>query len=154
MTTSKRFWLIAAVIMLPAGALAHAGATGVVKERMDLMIEMAGAMKRTLAALRAEAPIDGDAVTTDIRLVVDHSNNMLALFPPGSSGPPSESKPAVWQQWDAFRELAEDSAVKAEELMRAVEFGERNAAMRRFAALGRSCSACHTRFRASDKKAF
>ncbi len=155
MAAIRRLWLIAAVVMLPAaGALAHAGATGVVKERMDLMVEMAGAMKRTLGALRADAPLDGDAVTRDIRLVADHSRDMLHLFPAGSDDPPSESKPAVWQEWDAFRQLAEDSAGKAEALVRAVEFGERDAAMRRFADLGRSCGTCHSRFRASDKKAF
>jgi cytochrome c556 len=146
--------LAVAALLAAGGALAHGGASGIVKERMDMMVAMAGAMKRTLAALRADVPLDRTAAVADIRMVADHSRDMLKLFPAGSGAKPSEARPAVWREWADFEALAEDSAVRAEALIRAIEFGEEKTALRRFAELGRSCSACHERFRASDKEAF
>ncbi len=45
-----------------AGAFAHGGASGIVKERMDAMDEMGDVMKSLTAIMRGEKDYDADAV--------------------------------------------------------------------------------------------
>ncbi|MEX2643063.1 MAG: cytochrome c [Acetobacterales bacterium] len=123
---------------------------GVVKERKVLMSEMAASMKRILFSLASAAPGDG-GIAADARTLVLHAGEIGRLFPDGSLGGSTEASPEIRRRRDEFRELAEETAGLADALLRAVEFGERDTALRRFPALGRSCSDCHARFRIPDE---
>ena len=122
----------------------------VVKERKALMSEMAAAMKRSLFVLGSAAPGDG-AIAVDARTLVLHAAEVERLFPEGSFEGPTEASPEIRRRWDEFRDLARQAGGRADALLRAVEFGERDTALRRLSALGRSCGDCHARFRIPDE---
>lgn len=113
-----------AALGLATAALAHAGATGVVKERMDAMKSMGDAIKAIKPMMSGEAEYDAatvrDAAQTIERL---SGKTMTGKFPEGSTGHPSEAKPEIWSDWERFQALAEDLAVAARGLGLAADNG-------------------------------
>lgn len=88
-------------------ALAHGGAKGIVKERMDAMAAMQKATKAITPIMRGAVTYDAQAVRIYATAVEAHSGAaMTKLFPEGSGGMPSEAKDAVWSEWEKFDELA------------------------------------------------
>lgn len=91
-----------------AAALAHGGATGIVKERMDAMGAMSDVMKALTPMMRGEIEYDADAVRKGAAQIGDHAGaTMTKLFPEGSGGEPSEARDEIWERWDEFQEVAE-----------------------------------------------
>ncbi|MGB0671909.1 MAG: c-type cytochrome [Rhodospirillales bacterium] len=87
---------------------AHGGATGVVKERMTLMEGIGDAVKALAAMMKGEADYDAEKVKSLASGIADHAGKrMVDLFPKGTSGHPSEAKPAIWDKWDTFQGLAD-----------------------------------------------
>ena len=115
MTRSFRFAAVAAAALLLVGVAgiglvsAHDGATGVVKERMDLMKGIGDAMKRLAAMFQGEADYDADAVREAAETIRARGGaHMTALFPEDSLHKPSEALPTVWEDWAAFERYAKD----------------------------------------------
>ncbi|PLX37143.1 MAG: cytochrome C [Hyphomicrobiales bacterium] len=105
-----------------AAALAHGGAVGVVKERMDAMSAMAKAVKATAEMFKGTAPYDADAVKRTAAIINKHSGDALTkLFPQGSSHPPSEARKAIWRDWQTFADLARRLEVQSAGLAAAAE---------------------------------
>lgn len=122
----KRFLALGLVSSLSIGsfAFAHGGATGIVKERMDNMGVMGEALKALSLMMRKEQPYNIDAVEKAARILQMHSGEELtSLFPEGSNGAPSETKPEVWQQWEEFSALAEQLNLYAKALEAAAPNG-------------------------------
>lgn len=91
-----------------AGAFAHGGATGIVKERMDLMDGIGKAMKSLTAMMRGKESYDMELVRSLARKIAEHGGEtMTNLFPEGSLQESSEALPAVWTDWGRFSGLAE-----------------------------------------------
>ncbi|MEK9722941.1 MAG: hypothetical protein VW405_05580 [Rhodospirillaceae bacterium] len=61
--------LVALAAALPAGAPAHEGATGVVKERMELMEDLGRALKALAPMVKGQAPFDAARVKAYARLI-------------------------------------------------------------------------------------
>lgn len=116
---------LALVASITAGvALAHGGATGVVKERMDGMAAMQKAVKAVTPIMRGQAEYDANAVRSFAAAVEMHSGEaMTKLFPEGTGGKPSEAKAEVWSDWDGFETLAMDLKVLAKALAEAADNG-------------------------------
>ncbi|MEH6579837.1 MAG: cytochrome c [Amphritea sp.] len=88
-------------------AVAHGGASGVVKERMDLMDSMKDAMKSLKAIFKGDVAYDPEAVRQAALVIRDSAGEkMTSLFPQGSLHKPSEAKSEIWQEWDRFDLLA------------------------------------------------
>lgn len=88
-------------------ALAHAGATGIVKERMDAMVALRDGVRDVTPMMRGQIEYDAAAVEGFAQLLQEHSGEaMTDLFPEGSGGMPSRAQNAVWTDWDEFEELA------------------------------------------------
>jgi cytochrome c556 len=97
----------AALALASAGALGHSGATGVVKQRMELMDNIGNAMKSLTAMMRGKETYDAARVRDLARLIGDHGGeSMTGLFPEGSIMGPSEALPAIWTDWEHFSSLA------------------------------------------------
>lgn len=113
------------VASITAGvALAHGGATGVVKERMDGMAAMQKAVKAVTPIMRGQAEYDANAVRSFAAAVEMHSGEaMTKLFPEGTGGKPSEAKAEVWSDWEGFETLAMDLKVLAKALAEAADNG-------------------------------
>lgn len=88
-------------------ALAHTGATGVVKERMDGMVALRDGVRTVTPMMRGQADYDADAVASFAQILQDHSGEaMTELFPEGSGGGVSKAQDAVWTDWEEFEALA------------------------------------------------
>lgn len=109
--------LTLAATVFAAVALAHSGATGVVKERMDAMDAMGHAIKRVAPMFQGELGYDADAVREAAETFRSHAGEaMTRLFPKGSNGKPSEAMDTIWRNWDEFAALAERLGTYAEGL--------------------------------------
>lgn len=100
--------LASALAVAGQTVFAHSGATGVVKERMDGMGVMKGAMKTLTPMMRGQVEYDAAVVHNQARDISRHAGATLTkLFPEGSTDHPSEARLEIWQDWDAFSFLAE-----------------------------------------------
>lgn len=112
----NRNLLIAAAVAaaIPLGglaALAHEGATGVVKERMVLMEGFGDAMKSLTAMMRGKQSYDADRVRAAASKIADHGGESLTrLFPENSLDAPTIATPAIWTDWERFSALANQLA--------------------------------------------
>lgn len=142
-------------------AVAHGGATGVVKQRMDAMGEIKAAMKALKATLpdAAESADARQKAVLAAELIRDRAGtHMTDLFPEGSLKKPSEATPAVWQDWTAFQAYAGELRAVAGALAIAVGGDGSQAAggpadlrgLSPMELLGRTaetCKSCHKDFR-------
>ncbi|WP_415886490.1 c-type cytochrome [Neptuniibacter sp. QD37_6] len=100
-----------AVMMLgqPLAAYAHGGATGIVKERMDAMEDMKGAMKTVSDMFKGKIPYEPVQVRVAAETINMHAGeNLTKLFPEGSLDHPTEAKAEIWQDWDRFQHLSKE----------------------------------------------
>lgn len=105
-------------------AIAHGGATGIVKERMESMKAMGKVMKSTSAMFKGETAYDADAVKAAAEIIKSHSGDALTkLFPKGSDHKPSEALPEIWTDWDQFQALAKRLEILGEGLAKAAPNG-------------------------------
>ncbi len=120
-----KIWITAIAISgVGLAALAHSGATGVMKERMDAMGEMGDAMKRLAPMMRGQTGYDPDVVRNAANTMIGHAGTqMTGLFPEGSNGAPSEALDAIWEDWEEFAALAEALRTSAEGMKLAADNG-------------------------------
>ena len=98
-------------------ALAHSGATGIVKERMDGMKAMSEVVKSLSAMMRGDTTYDPETVRKGAAVIRSHAGKGLTnLFPEGSQKHGSEAKPEIWSNWQMFSEFASQLEVYAEGL--------------------------------------
>lgn len=112
--TTNRYRLLAALLgmsllaAVPGTTLAHKGATGAVKQRMELMESVGKAMKTLTRIFKGEVDYDAEAVKTAAVQIQGHGGEQLAkLFPEGSLDGPTEASPKIWQDWSTFSTLWE-----------------------------------------------
>ncbi|MDN3648827.1 cytochrome c [Reinekea marina] len=128
------------------GALAHDGATGVVKQRMDAMSAIGNANKSLSNIARGRADFDLDTVTSAAASIAEHSQaSALEFFVEGTEGGVSDAKAEIWQDWEKFSGLMTDlnrAAVSLSQISAQDEFA---AAYKDVTA---TCGSCHKAFRA------
>ena len=162
--------LLAAAVALSVflssfAVIAHRGATGIVKQRMDAMEDMGRAMKALRAMLRGTQPYDAEQVRTYAKVIAGHGDRKLtALFPEGSLHSPTRAKSSIWDDWERFAAMARELAVLAGALADAASnerrpgaappTGERTprdltalAPDAVFMRLQKNCADCHRAFR-------
>lgn len=139
-------------LIISGFTLAHQGATGVVKERMELMKALGDHMKSMAAMVKGKVPFDAGQMAAGAQAIQDKAPKMVHLFPEGSLRKPSEALPSIWQQWDKFSELAERLTSEAGGLSDIAVAGSRREIMVQFTRVGKTCSGCHTDFRKEQKK--
>ena len=94
-------------LSISALVLAHGGATGVIKERMDLMGNLKGAMKALKPMMRGQEDYNMDTVKQNAVIIRDNAGeHMTKLFPEGSLKKPSEATPEIWTKWEEFQRIA------------------------------------------------
>ena len=109
--------LITSVIIASIGvaAMAHNGAKGIVKERMDGMSAMSKAVKALTPIMRGTAEYDADKVRSAADVMIKHAGEqMTSLFPEGTGGMPSAALPAVWDNWEEFSKISNELKAYAE----------------------------------------
>ena len=159
-------------------ALSHGGATGVVKNRMDLMGELKRGMKSLSSMYKGDKQYDPLLVRHASDIIKSHSGSaMTKFFPEGSLHEHSEAKDNIWQQWEDFVELAEQQYLISHALSSAANNTPEEPSLKIsnmmggdllkdsiankvdlatlpsnqvFKLLIDNCSSCHTRFRVAD----
>jgi cytochrome c556 len=127
---------------------AHSGATGVVKERMDMMKGMGDAMKAMGPMFKGEAPFDAALVAEKAAHLAEHARKIPEMTPEGSIEHPSEALPIIWEDWDGNVESAEKLAEEGAELHEVASNGADQAAAReKFLDVSKTCGGCHDKFR-------
>ena len=100
------FAFISVTGMISSG-LAHKGATGVVKKRMDTMKEMKGQLKVIDQMLVGKKPYSDKKIRQSLDYIRAHAGTSLTmLFPKGTAHKPSEADPLIWKNWEEFKRLA------------------------------------------------
>ena len=108
-------------------ALAHGKATGIVKERMDGMVELQEAMKAIGPMMQGKTDFDANVVREQAARMKAHAGDSISeKFPEGSGGMPSEANAEIWQDWETFVDLA----IRLEMLSTALEQGAENGLMK------------------------
>lgn len=140
-------------------SLAHGGASGVVKERMQAMETMGDHAEAVGDMLKGKRPLEPEAIRTAAAAFVEHGQRIPELFPDNEAsreGAKTEALPAIWEEWERFSELAsrfvelsgglattadalEPGATLADPAARAVKAA--------FFRTAKNCSGCHERFR-------
>ena len=145
--------LISAVgIALSCSALAHEGhehATGVVRERMELMTDMGQRLLAISKRLRANK--DLESITNDARDIRELASKITSLFPPGSTQFPTAAKPAIWHEWDDFIAKSKSVETETEKLMN-TSTRDGDALRAQFRAVAFACDGCHEKYRIPKEK--
>jgi cytochrome c556 len=130
-------------------AFAHDHATGVVKERMQMMESMAKRMK----AIRERIDRKGDlaAIKSDAEAIASQAPHLVHLFPPGSTQKPTDARSAIWQRWPDFERKANELEAESKKLVTASpdDYGGMSAQVR---AVTQTCVACHEKYRTKRGK--
>ncbi|WP_417795260.1 c-type cytochrome [Terasakiella pusilla] len=138
---------ISALLLSSFSANAHDGATGVVKERMDLMKSI-GKNTKTIA------PIAMGSMDMDLKTVEEGATNIakaakeaLTKYPEGSLDDITEAKENIWTDWAKFEDLMKDLSSNAEALAKLAADGEEFELTDAFTKMAGTCKKCHMEFR-------
>ncbi|MEC8061228.1 MAG: cytochrome c [Pseudomonadota bacterium] len=139
-----------AVVLLVVSAstiAAHSGATGVVKERMMLMKQMAKDTKALAKMAFGKTAYDAAAVRQHAGEIEKRAGAaMTELFPAGSEVAPSEANADIWRSWDKFTAIAAELESAASAMAAGADQGPA-AAKAAFGRVAGTCKACHSAFR-------
>ena len=139
--------VVCCALIAVAPVAAHKEATGIVKERMDLMSALGQAMKTLKAMARASIPVDAAVLLSSAEAIRGHSVTLPALFPTGSYSRPSEALPVIEERRQDFDALFGQLGERAMQLMVLAEVPDPAALAQWFRKTGRICSSCHKTFR-------
>mgnify|MGYP003345188194 CR=1 FL=1 len=132
------------LMCLSMTSLAHEGAEGVIKERMDRFKQNKEAMK----AIKGNLSGDTTVIAQKAGEIQAWAREIVTFFPEGSNQPPSEALPAIWKEFDRFTELADANAKAAGNLKTLAQSGaDKNALTNGFKALGKTCKDCHNDYK-------
>lgn len=141
-------FLLVFVTVSSGYSLAHKGATGIVKQRMEAMSDIGKQMKAMAAMLKGELAFDANAIQDSANVIAGHARNIPDMFPEGSNNKPSEALPVVWSRWDDFIKLGSKMEASAASLAKAASSARSMAGLKdQIIAVGRSCKSCHRDFR-------
>ncbi len=150
---TRRCALMAPWLVLVAAtfALAHEGAKGVVKERMDLMKGQQKDMKLIGDMTKGKVKFDATKAAAAARNLAETTKKIPDLFPEGSGGHPSEALDTVWKDWESFTGNAKDAEAAANELAATLDGGTGDWKAG-FKKLTEACKSCHQDFRSEEKE--
>ena len=124
--------------------ISHDHATGVVKERMDMMEAIAKSMKSIAEKMKSKSDLVG--IKSDAESIAAHAPHIVHLFPRGSMQKPTEARAAIWQNWSDFENKAR--ALETESVKLAKQNTDDFAALTaQVQSVSQTCSACHTKYR-------
>ena len=131
-------------LALSANTLAHKGAMGIVKERMDRFKDSEKATKTIKQAISRG---DAKRVRTEANNLLSWSREMETYFPLKTNQAPSEARDEIWLMWDDFLVAIQSFDDAAQALVDAADSGDSGTIGEAFKDLTQSCKSCHEQFR-------
>ena len=140
--------IILAILILTSAAygdaIAHSGAKGIVKERMDYFKASQDNLKKIRTHIRNE---NYASIIPLANSIASWSARMSDYFPAGSDTKPSEASPKIWSDFAGFTAAAQLNWVATISLAKAAEMGDRDAVINAFKDTAASCKSCHKTYR-------
>ena len=124
--------------------VAHSGATGIIKERMDYFKASQGNLKKIRVHISNE---NYASIIPLANSIASWSKKMSDYFPAGSNINPSEASPKIWSDFEGFTAAAQLSVNATISLANAAKIGDRDAVIRAFKDTAESCKSCHKTYR-------
>lgn len=153
MTSKKIFYLAVGALCLLFLAPKAFSQGDVVKDRKNLMRTNNRAVRAINKAVKEN---DFATIEKNANQVVEDMNELLALFPKGSTADNSRAKPDIWNDWDGFKAKQQAVTIAAEQLAMAAAAKDSKEVEAKVKALGTSgsgaCGSCHRTYRARRKK--
>ena len=137
-----------AIAISPGHGLSHDHATGVVKERMDMMDAIAKNMKAISERIKNKS--DLSEIKAEAEAIAGHASHIIHLFPKGSMQKPTEARAAIWQNWSDFENKARAMEIESGKLAK-LNTNDFVAVTAQVQAVSQTCSACHTKYRVKKK---
>jgi cytochrome c556 len=137
-------FLLAFGTMFGAATLAHRGATDIVKERMDMFKKNQDNLKAIRAHIGSE---DYESIVKLAEEIRDWAVKMPDYFPEGSNEKPSEASPAIWSDFDGFKNAAMKNETASKKLMVAAQAEDQQAVIDGCKAVAASCKNCHQSYK-------
>lgn len=145
--TSALCALAIAAACVPSAA--HDHATGVVKERMEMMTIMAKRVKAIRE--RIDGKRDLAAIKADAEAIAAQAPHIVHLFPPGSTQRPTDARGTIWQNWSDFERKATELEIESKKLVSASP-DDLAALSLQLRAVSQACGGCHEKYRTKRRK--
>lgn len=132
------------LVALGSVAVAHQGASGIVKDRMDRFSDSQKQLKRLIGYAQAGQFDEAEQIAGDL---AKWAEEMPSYFPEGSMQKPSQARPEIWLDFTSFTEKADvfrRASLSAGNAAAAQDRAGLTAAIKQVA---NSCKSCHTDFR-------
>jgi len=140
--------VVAVVLAAAIQAGAHSGATGIVKQRMEMMKAIGTNLKVLGSMVKGAASFDAQAARSAALAIAEHSADISSMFPDGPVVPPSEASEKIWTEWDRFTGLANDLAASAGQFAdKAGGASSVDELKPEFGRIAATCKSCHESFR-------
>ena len=123
---------------------AHSGATGIIKERMDMFKKSKENLKAIKLHIRSE---DYGSIVKLADEIRDWAVKMPEYFPEGSNEKPSQASSAIWADFDGFKNAAMKNEKAAKQLIAAAKVEDQEAVLGGFKAVAASCKSCHQSYK-------
>ena len=136
--------LIVLITLFTTIAFAHSGATGIVKERMDMFKKNQKNLKAIKAHIRSEEYGSISKLADEIR---EWAVKMPEYFPEGSNVKPSEASPKIWEDFSGFKKAAMKNETASTKLIAAARAEDQTAVLDAFKAVASSCKSCHQSYK-------
>ena len=137
--------IVLAAALTTTSVFAHQGATGVVKERMDAMSDIAAQLKSVNLMIRGTNDFDAAAVRAAMEKIADHAAMLPHQFPEGTDAAPSEAAPLIWTETEEFNAIFAQLELSAREIASLAD--DHSAVKAGFRAVAQTCKDCHEGYR-------
>ncbi|MGI8704225.1 MAG: c-type cytochrome [Sphingomicrobium sp.] len=127
-------------------------ALALMKERHEHMETLGDETKRISNQLKSATP-EIEQIRRSAAIIAQRAPDLVSWFPAGT-GPDigkTRAKAEIWQTPDDYATKANDFVRAAEDFDSAAKSGDLGQIESSFAALGKTCKACHDRYRAPEK---
>ena len=124
--------------------LAHEGATGIIKERMD-KFKMSKKMMQTIH--RSIQNEDFETIGKSGITLLKWSKEMINYFPKGSDEAPSESSRDIWLDPEGFKKAVNNFEIASLKLINISKEKDFEKTVDSFRSLAGTCKGCHQKFR-------
>ena len=125
-------------------SLAHEGATGIIKERMDKFQESKSIMRQINKSF---ANKDFTFVETGASKLQKWGLDMNNFFPEGSNKKPSEAREEIWLEPDLFKRAIENFTKASANLLKISKEKNLEKTIQAFREVANTCKGCHKKFR-------
>jgi cytochrome c556 len=139
-----------AVLGVTAGGIAAEDPKTIIKDRQETM----KAQGKALATAKAysEGRVDQATAEAAINDLIKTTSGLIEKFPPGTGMKEfpgvSGAKPAIWTEWDKFKEAPKAAIAQEQKLLALIKAGDKQAVGPQSAATwDDGCQVCHKPYR-------